>query len=39
VTGDVTQDYLNRLQAERSDAAKVKRRQARKSDLKAIRAV
>jgi amidophosphoribosyltransferase len=39
VTGDVTQEYLNRLQAERSDAAKVKRRQARKSDLKAIRAV
>jgi amidophosphoribosyltransferase len=39
VTGDVTQEYLNRLQEERSDTAKVKRRQARKSDLKAIRAV
>jgi amidophosphoribosyltransferase len=39
VTGDVTPEYLNRLQEERSDAAKVKRRQGRKSDLKAIRAV
>jgi amidophosphoribosyltransferase len=39
VTGDVTPEYLNRLQEERSDAAKATRRQSRKSDLKAIRAV
>ena len=39
VTGDVTPEYLNRLQEERSDAAKAKRRQGRKNDLKAIRAV
>jgi amidophosphoribosyltransferase len=39
VTGDVTQDYLEKLQTERSDAAKARRRQANKNDVKAIRAV
>jgi amidophosphoribosyltransferase len=37
VTGDVTADYLARLQEERSDEAKAKRR--RKGSLKAVRAV
>jgi len=37
VTGDVTPDYLARLQEERSDEAKAKRR--RKGSLKAVRAV
>ena len=39
VTGDVTQDYLEKLQVERSDAAKARRRQTNKNDVKAIRAV
>src|SRR5690606_12536360 len=39
VTGDVTPDYLARLQEERSDQAKARRRQLHKSSLKAIRAV
>ena len=39
VTGDVTPDYLARLQEERSDSAKERRRQSRKGALKAIRAV
>ncbi len=39
VTGDITPEYLARLRTERSDAAKAKRRQGSKSDLKAIRAV
>jgi amidophosphoribosyltransferase len=39
VTGDVTPEYLARLQAERSDQAKARRRVLRKGSLKAIRAV
>jgi amidophosphoribosyltransferase len=39
VTGDVTPDYLLRLQEERSDEAKAKRKQLRKSTLRAVRAV
>jgi amidophosphoribosyltransferase len=39
VTGDVTPEYLARLQEERSDLAKAKRRQVNRSSLKAIRAV
>jgi amidophosphoribosyltransferase len=39
VTGDVTPAYLARLQEERSDSAKERRRQAHKGSLKAIRAV
>jgi len=39
VTGDVTTDYLRRLQEERSDVAKERRRQAPRGSLKAIRAV
>jgi amidophosphoribosyltransferase len=39
VTGDVTPDYLARLQEERSDQAKARKRQLHKSSLKAIRAV
>jgi len=39
VTGDITPDYLARLQEERSDSAKERRRQAHKGALKAIRAV
>jgi amidophosphoribosyltransferase len=39
VTGDVTPSYLARLQEERSDEAKTRRRQLRGGSLKAIRAV
>jgi amidophosphoribosyltransferase len=39
VTGDVTPAYLARLQEERSDRAKEKRRQVNRRALKAIRAV
>jgi amidophosphoribosyltransferase len=39
VTGDVTPAYLARLQEERSDSAKERRRQSHKGSLKAIRAV
>jgi amidophosphoribosyltransferase len=39
VTGDITQAYLARLQQERSDQAKEKRRQVQRHSLKAIRAV
>ncbi len=39
VTGDVTVDYLARLQEERSDQAKARRRQLHKSSQKAMRAV
>ena len=39
VTGDVTPSYLQRLQDERSDAAKVRRKQLHRGSLKAIRAV
>ncbi|HMN45666.1 MAG TPA: amidophosphoribosyltransferase [Povalibacter sp.] len=39
VTGDITPAYLDRLQAERSDQAKEKRRQVSRHSLKAIRAV
>jgi len=39
VTGDITTAYLERLQEERSDQAKAKRRQAAHRSLKAIRAV
>ncbi len=39
VTGDITPAYLERLQAERSDQAKEKRRQVSRHSLKAIRAV
>jgi len=39
VTGDVTPAYLARLQEERSDSAKERRRQTHKGSLKAIRAV
>jgi len=39
VTGDVTPDYLARLEEERSDAAKSRRRAVRRSSLKAVRAV
>jgi len=39
VTGDITPDYLARLQEERSDLAKERRRQTNKGSLKAVRAV
>ncbi|HEX2492331.1 MAG TPA: amidophosphoribosyltransferase [Steroidobacter sp.] len=39
VTGDVTPDYLARLEEDRSDQAKARRRQSQKGSLKAIRAV
>jgi amidophosphoribosyltransferase len=39
VTGDVTASYLARLQEERSDQAKARRRQTDRRSLKAIRAV
>jgi amidophosphoribosyltransferase len=39
VTGDVTPAYLAKLQEERSDLAKERRRQTHKGSLKAIRAV
>jgi len=39
VTGDVTPEYLARLQSERSDEAKAQRRQLNRNSLKAIRAV
>jgi amidophosphoribosyltransferase len=39
VTGDVTPSYLARLQEERSDEAKTRRRQLHRGSLKAIRAV
>jgi amidophosphoribosyltransferase len=39
VTGDITPAYLQRLQEERSDQAKARRRQLHRGSLKAIRAV
>jgi amidophosphoribosyltransferase len=39
VTGDITPDYLERLQSERSDEAKARRRVARKGSLQAVRAL
>jgi amidophosphoribosyltransferase len=39
VTGDITPSYLQRLQEERSDQAKARRRQLHRGSLKAIRAV
>ena len=39
VTGDVSLDYLARLQDERSDLAKARRRQTNRSSFRAIRAV
>ncbi len=39
VTGDITPDYLERLQSERSDGAKARRRVARKGSLQAVRAL
>jgi amidophosphoribosyltransferase len=39
VTGDVTPAYLERLQVERSDQAKERRRQLHRRSVKAIRAV
>ncbi len=39
VTGDITSDYLERLQSERSDEAKARRRVARKGSLQAVRAL
>ena len=39
VTGDITPVYLARLQEERSDQAKARRRQVHRGSLKAIRAV
>lgn len=39
VTGDITPAYLARLQEERSDAAKERRRQVNRHSLKAVRAV
>jgi amidophosphoribosyltransferase len=39
VTGDITAAYLQRLQEERSDQAKARRRQLHRGSLKAIRAV
>ncbi len=39
VTGDVTQEYLARLQEQRSDQAKALRRHTRKGSLRAVRAV
>ena len=39
VTGDVTPAYLARLQEERSDEAKTRRKQLHRGSLKAIRAV
>ncbi len=37
VTGDVTQDYLERLRLERSDAAKAHRRNGDRAGLKIVR--
>ncbi len=37
VTGDVTPEYLQRLQQERSDAAKAQRRDERRSPLRVVR--
>jgi amidophosphoribosyltransferase len=39
VTGDVTIEYLARLQEQRSDQAKAQRKHTRKGSLKAVRAV
>jgi amidophosphoribosyltransferase len=39
VTGDITVEYLARLQEQRSDQAKAQRRTTRKGSLKAVRAV
>jgi amidophosphoribosyltransferase len=39
VTGDITVEYLARLQEQRSDEAKALRNKARKGSLKAVRAV
>ena len=39
VTGDITPEYLARLQEERSDQAKTRRRRVHRNGLKAIRAV
>jgi amidophosphoribosyltransferase len=39
VTGDITAEYLARLQSDRSDAAKARRRQPRKGVLQAVRAL
>ncbi|HEX7117082.1 MAG TPA: amidophosphoribosyltransferase [Steroidobacter sp.] len=39
VTGDVTPSYLARLEEERSDQAKTRRRQLQRGSLKALRAV
>jgi len=39
VTGDVTAEYLARLQEQRSDQAKAQRKHTRKGSLKAVRAV
>jgi amidophosphoribosyltransferase len=39
VTGDITPEYLARLESERSDAAKARRRQTRKGALQAVRAL
>jgi amidophosphoribosyltransferase len=39
VTGDITPEYLARLESERSDAAKSRKRQARKGVLQAVRAL
>jgi amidophosphoribosyltransferase len=39
VTGDITPEYLARLQLERSDSAKARRRQGRKGNLQAVRAL
>ena len=37
VTGDVTREYLDRLQVERSDAAKARRRNGRTGAVKVVR--
>ena len=39
VTGDITPEYLARLQAERSDQAKARRRGAGRGSLKAVGSV
>jgi amidophosphoribosyltransferase len=39
VTGDITPEYLDRLQRERSDEAKAARREPQQLGLKAVRAV
>jgi amidophosphoribosyltransferase len=39
VTGDITPEYLARLESERSDAANARKRQARKGVLQAVRAL